>query len=94
MEQTAERQDWSIQTIMWYAVLVWFSSSLLSQSLYLALYREPYDAIVLLKALGPLYYVVVVVEIVMWISLLVIGVQKMKSLKKVNTVDPVTSYSL
>ena len=45
-----------MHTIMWYAVLVWFSASLLSQSLYLAFYREPYDAMVLLKTLGPIYY--------------------------------------
>jgi hypothetical protein len=81
MNRIAKRDDWSMHTIMWYAVLVWFSASLLSQSLYLAFYREPYDAVVLLKTLGPIYYLVLFIEIVMWVTLFVLGYSKMKSFK-------------
>ncbi len=82
MSMDNEAKDWPLGTIMWYAVLVWFSSSLLSQSIYLALYRQPYDALVLLQTLGPLYYVVVVVEVIMWIALLLLGITKLKSTKR------------
>ncbi len=81
MNMEAEKEDWPLRTIMWYAVLVWFSSSLLSQSLYLALYRQPYDAVSLLQTLGPLYYIVMVIEVVMWIALLILGLTKLKSTK-------------
>jgi len=78
---------------MWYAVLIWFSSSLLSQSLYLAFYRQPYDAIVLLQTLGPLYYVVVVIEAIMWIALLVLALSKLKSTKSQEVADPIIATS-
>jgi len=78
---------------MWYAVLIWFSSSLLSQSLYLAFYRQPYDAIVLLQTLGPLYYVVVVIEAIMWIALLVLAISKLKSTKSQEVADPIIATS-
>jgi len=68
MGKTSEtREDWKLGTIFWFAVVVWFSSSLLSQAAYMALYGVPYDAITLLKELGPLYYVVLIFELLMWV---------------------------
>jgi len=93
MNMGTEGKDWPLRTIMWYAVLVWFSSSLLSQSLYLALYRQPYDALVLLQTLGPLYYVVVVIEAIMWIALLVLGITKLKSSKSQQGPEPFIASS-
>ena len=65
----ARQDDWDLGTICWYAVVVWFSSSLLSQALYMALYGVPYDAVVLLKQFGPAYYVVFAIELFMWIGI-------------------------
>ena len=65
--------DWPMGNILWFAVLVWFSSSLLSQSAYMAIHGLPYDAVSMLKSLGPVYYLVVVLELVMWGGLLVMG---------------------
>ena len=59
----------TMSTVLWYAVFIWFASSLFSQSLYMALNGVPYDALTLLKDLGPLYYVVLVVELFVWICI-------------------------
>lgn len=60
------REEWKLGTIFWFAVVVWFSSSLLSQAAYMAFYGVPYDAVSLLKELGPLYYVVLIFELLIW----------------------------
>tara|TARA_Y100000766_G_scaffold40384_2_gene30517 strand:- start:3107 stop:3412 length:306 start_codon:yes stop_codon:yes gene_type:complete len=70
MERLFARQDdWDLGTIFWYAVVIWFSSSLLSQAVYLAFYGVPYDAVDLLKQFGPVYYLVFAVELFMWIGI-------------------------
>jgi len=67
MGKTSEsREEWKLGTIFWFAVVVWFSSSLLSQAAYMAFYGVPYDAVALLRELGPLYYVVLIFELLMW----------------------------
>ncbi|MBQ70025.1 MAG: hypothetical protein CMA65_00850 [Euryarchaeota archaeon] len=72
-EQIRPNDDWPLGTILWFAVLVWFSSSLLSQTAYLAIYGLPYDATALLKTLGPVYYFVLVLELVIWVGLFSVG---------------------
>lgn len=62
------REEWKSGTILWFAVVIWFSSSLLSQAAYMALYGVPYDAVTLLKQFGPLYYAVLIIELSMWIG--------------------------
>ena len=74
--ETVEKDDWKLGTIFWFAVVVWFSSSLLSQAAYMAFYGVPYDAIVLLKQFGPLYYAVVIVELFIWAGLASVLVMK------------------
>ena len=59
----------TMSTVMWYAIFVWFASSLFSQSLYMAFNGVPYDAVALLQNLGPVYYIVLAIELVVWISL-------------------------
>jgi|TARA_B110000914_G_C15229050_1_gene338715 hypothetical protein len=67
MGKTSEsREEWKLGTIFWFAVVVWFSSSLLSQAAYMAFYGVPYDAVALLREFGPLYYVVLIFELLMW----------------------------
>lgn len=68
---TREEQPRSLDmsTLLWYAIFVWFASSLFSQSLYMAFNGVPYDAVALLQNLGPVYYVVLVIELFVWISL-------------------------
>ena len=68
---TRDEQSDGVQmsTLLWYAIFVWFASSLFSQSLYMAFNGVPYDAVALLQNLGPIYYLVLVIELVVWISL-------------------------
>ena len=68
--------DWPLGNILWFAVLVWFSSSLLSQSAYIAIHGLPYDAVTMLESLGPFYYLVLLLEIVIWGSLIFMGCLK------------------
>lgn len=69
--ETREDQPRSLNmnTLLWYAIFVWFASSLFSQSLYMAFNGVPYDAVALLQNLGPIYYIVLVIELFVWISL-------------------------
>tara|TARA_B100001093_G_scaffold352651_3_gene337133 strand:+ start:9525 stop:9806 length:282 start_codon:yes stop_codon:yes gene_type:complete len=75
-KETVEKDDWKLGTIFWFAVVIWFSSSLLSQAAYMAFYGVPYDAIVLLKQFGPVYYVVMIVELFIWAGLASVLVMK------------------
>jgi hypothetical protein len=83
--------DWPMGNILWFAVLVWFSSSLLSQSAYMAIHGLPYDAVSMLESLGPVYYLVVVLELVMWGGLLIMGWLKLSRSRQTSPPVPVTS---
>ena len=80
--------DWPMGNILWFAVLVWFSSSLLSQSAYMAIHGLPYDAVSMLESLGPVYYLVVVLELVMWGGLLVMGWLKLSRSRRSRQTSP------
>ena len=80
--------DWPMGNILWFAVLVWFSSSLLSQSAYMAIHGLPYDAVSMLESLGPVYYLVVVLEFVMWGGLLVMGWLKLSRSRRSRQTSP------
>ena len=78
----------TMSTVMWYAIFVWFASSLFSQSLYMAFNGVPYDAVALLQNLGPAYYIVLAIELVVWISLGSLLVKKVVN-KTRDRVQPV-----
>ena len=70
METVNEQPDaLEMSTLLWYAIFVWFASSLFSQSVYMAFNGVPYDAVALLQNLGPIYYLVLAIELFVWISL-------------------------
>ena len=74
--------DWPMGNILWFAVLIWFSSSLLSQSAYMAIHGLPYDAVAKLETLGPAYYVIVGLELAMWGGLLFMGWTKLSRARR------------
>jgi hypothetical protein len=80
-------EDWPASNILWFAVTIWFCSSLLSQTAYLAIYGLPYDATAMLKSLGPVYYFVLIVELAMWGGLFAMGGYKFYRSRQ----DPVLS---
>ena len=88
----ARQDDWELGTIFWYAVVVWFSSSLLSQAVYLAFYGVPYDAVDLLKQFGPVYYLVFAIELLLWVGIGFTVVYRLAK-KFNNGVQPVLSLS-
>jgi len=81
--------DWPLGNILWFAVLVWFSSSLLSQSAYMAIHGLPYDAVSMLKSLGPFYYLIIALELAMWGGLLVMGWLKLSRARQPESTAPV-----
>jgi cation transport ATPase len=83
-----ETRALTMSTVMWYAIFVWFASSLFSQSLYMAFNGVPYDAVALLQNLGPVYYIVLAIELVVWISLGSLLVKKVVN-KTRDRVQPV-----
>jgi hypothetical protein len=89
MKQTERTlDDWPMGNILWFAVLIWFSSSLLSQSAYMAIHGLPYDSISMLKTLGPVYYLVVLVELAMWGGLLAMGWFKLAKTRRLGKATP------
>ena len=77
--------DWPMGNILWFAVLIWFSSSLLSQSAYMATHGLPYDAVSMLNSLGPVDYLVVLWEITLWLGLLAMGWAKLVRARRSST---------
>ncbi len=67
MEEFREEEDWSLSTMCWYAVFIWFGASLFSQSLYMAFNGTPYEANQLLNSIGPYAWVVIGIELVVWL---------------------------
>ena len=45
---------------------VWIASNLISQFLYIASHGSPYDGLLLLQSLGPIYYLIVITELLLW----------------------------
>ena len=77
--------------ILWYVVLIWFSSSILSQALFIGFYGIPYDAIDLFEGIGPAYIGLVIIEMAMWALLAGLSVAKMVRKLKLKPVNIVPS---
>lgn len=45
---------------------VWIASNLISQFLYIVSHGSPYDGLLLLQSLGPIYYLIVITELLLW----------------------------
>ena len=71
MESENSLNDWSVSMMSWYAVLMWFGASLFSQVAYLAIYGTPYDVNMLLDAAGPFAWLLIGIEIVVWVVMAV-----------------------
>ena len=49
---------------------VWFVANLLSQVLYISINGTPYDGVAMLTSLGSYYYLILAVELFLWVWLL------------------------
>ena len=77
--------------LLWFVILVWFSSSLMSQALYMGFYGMPYDSIDLLGGVGPVYYLLILIELVMWALLAVLSLSKVMRRVKLKSSNMVPS---
>ena len=66
MEKDTIQKDWSVSVMCWYAVLIWFASSLFSQVLHIARFGTPYDVDLLLESIGPYAWIIIGIEISIW----------------------------
>ena len=66
MVNEEDAEDWALSTVCWYAVFIWFGASLFSQSLYMALNGEPYNANMILESAGPFAWILIAIEILVW----------------------------
>ena len=76
MEEKINREDWSISIMCWYAVLIWFASSLFSQVLHIAKYGIPYDVDILLDSIGPYAWIIIGIELSIWMMISMYCVMK------------------
>jgi hypothetical protein len=84
-------QQNSTRKLLWFGILVWFSSSLMSQALYMGFYGMPYDAIELLGGVGPVYYLLIIIELSMWALLAALSFSKVMRRVKLKTSNVVPS---
>ena len=57
-----------MSTLGWGAVLAWFGGSLLSQAAFIGKYGQPYDATELLTSLGQWSWLIVTIELGIWLT--------------------------
>lgn len=60
------KEDWSASMIGWFAILIWFSASLLSQAAYIASTGMPYEADAMLDSMGYFAWIIIGVEAIAW----------------------------
>ena len=60
---------------------VWFVANLLSQALYISINGTPYDGVAMLASLGTYYYLIVIIELFLWLWFFVyLSVKAMKKI--------------
>lgn len=63
-------KQWRVSPFMITILVVWFFANLLSQVVYVAIYGTPYDGVAMLASLGSYYYLILAVELFLWVWLL------------------------
>tara|TARA_B100000579_G_C22448601_1_gene673237 strand:- start:343 stop:615 length:273 start_codon:yes stop_codon:yes gene_type:complete len=81
-EMTNSGKTKQISNFIWLVFIIWFCSNLLSQLAYIFAYGLPYDGISMLKTLGPIYYLAIIFEVLMW--LFIGGLVGKKALEKIS----------
>ena len=63
----------------WSAVIIWFSANILSQAAFIGTHGVPYDAAQIILALGPWSWVLIAVELIVWVIFGIMILLKIKS---------------
>lgn len=66
----------------WGAVMVWFSANVLSQAAFIGTHGVPYNADAMLATLGPWSWLLVTIELGVWLIVGVLVYQKFHSTQK------------
>ena len=63
-----ERISWmKVSPFMITILAVWFVANLLSQIVYISINGTPYDGVAMLASLGTYYYLIVAIELFLWL---------------------------
>jgi len=68
----------------WAVVVIWFSANLLSQALYMGINGGPYDASAMLSSLGAWYWVLLFLELGIWVLFGLLVLTRIKDGKTVR----------
>ena len=71
-----------ISPLMIAILAIWFTANLISQLLFISHYGNPYDGISMLASLGPIYYAIIIAELILWAWLVVFFIIKLLNLLK------------
>lgn len=70
--------------IGWGAVMVWFSANVLSQAAFIGTHGVPYDVEAMLGALGPWSWLLVTIELGVWLIVGTLVFQKFNSKRNIQ----------
>ena len=73
---------------------IWFTANLISQLLFISHYGNPYDGISMLASLGPIYYAIIIAELLLWMWLAVSIIKTLNLLKKEQSTGEIGNHSL
>ena len=71
-----------VSPLMIAILAIWFTANLISQLLFISHYGNPYDGISMLASLGPIYYAIIIAELILWAWLVVFFIIKLLNLLK------------
>lgn len=84
-----------ISPLMIVILAIWFTANLISQLLFISHYGNPYDGISMLASLGPIYYAIIIAELILWAWLAVFFIIKLLNLlKKEQSTNEIGNHSL
>ncbi len=84
-----------ISPLMVVILAIWFTANLISQLLFISHHGNPYDGISMLASLGPIYYAIIIVELILWAWAAAFLIIKMLNLlKKEHSTGEIGNHSL
>ena len=84
-----------ISPLMIAILAIWFTANLISQLLFISHYGNPYDGISMLASLGPIYYAIIIAELLLWMWLAGFFIIKtLNLLKKEQSTGEIGNHSL
>lgn len=84
-----------VSPLMIVILAIWFTANLISQLLFISHYGNPYDGISMLASLGPIYYAIIIAELLLWMWLAgFLIIKTLNRLKKEQSTGEIGNHSL